>query len=220
MLQNAQDLLPYKQQQLQAQAEKIKKDIELAGTVGNSKAEFISIMRYMDTPEFGALSPEQKARYEARADQLAKAPDTLFSQNYSSKKGKNQADIEDSEQIAFNKSQGEESGKLGIVGQVEAEKAGAKAQTEQYYKDIEDYNTSISNMQPLVDTVKKMKDLSNKMTYTGAGKAYNEIRKQLGLPATEGAVSRAEYIATAKNILFPILRQTFGAQFTQKEGLS
>ena len=34
----------------------------------------------------------------------------------------------------------------------------------------------------------------------------------------EGAVARKEYITRVDNEILPLLRQTFGAQFTQKEG--
>ena len=37
---------------------------------------------------------------------------------------------------------------------------------------------------------------------------------------TEGALARAEYIAKVDNEILPLLRETFGAQFTQKEGES
>jgi hypothetical protein len=43
-------------------------------------------------------------------------------------------------------------------------------------------------------------------------------RRQLGFGGTEGAQARQEYINTVRNVLFPQLRATFGAQFTAKEG--
>lgn len=72
----------------------------------------------------------------------------------------------------------------------------------------------------LEDTVSKLHDLGQKATYTVAGKSLNAVRRQVGLPVGEGATSRAEYIAMVDNQILPMLRQTFGAAFTQKEGES
>jgi hypothetical protein len=43
-------------------------------------------------------------------------------------------------------------------------------------------------------------------------------RKQLGMDPRESAVARSEYISTVDNQVLPLLRDTFGAAFTQKEG--
>ena len=69
----------------------------------------------------------------------------------------------------------------------------------------------------LEKTVKDLKDLSGKMTYTLAGQGRDIVARQAGI-ATPGAVAREKYINTVRDTLFPLLRQTFGAQFTVKEG--
>lgn len=74
-----------------------------------------------------------------------------------------------------------------------------------------------ASMPSLESTVGDLKDLSNKMTYTLAGQARDAVARQAGI-ATPGAVAREKYINTVRDTLFPLLRQTFGAQFTVKEG--
>lgn len=74
------------------------------------------------------------------------------------------------------------------------------------------------NMPGLLEVVDQLGGLSEDATYTYAGRAYNEARKQAGLDPTEGALARAEYIAVVDNQVLPLLRQTFGAAFTEKEG--
>jgi len=70
----------------------------------------------------------------------------------------------------------------------------------------------------LESTVTQLSKLGKLATYTTTGKVANEARKQLGLPTSEGAISRAEYISVVDNQVLPLLRDTFGAQFTEREG--
>lgn len=69
----------------------------------------------------------------------------------------------------------------------------------------------------LTQTVNDLKDLSKKATFTLAGQARDAVARQFG-HATEGAINREKYISTVRDVLFPLLRQTFGAQFTVSEG--
>lgn len=74
------------------------------------------------------------------------------------------------------------------------------------------------NMASLRVVVDQLYDLSNVATYTQAGQLRDIARRELGLSAGEGAIARAEYIAVVDNQVLPLLRQTFGAQFTEREG--
>jgi hypothetical protein len=74
------------------------------------------------------------------------------------------------------------------------------------------------NMPGLLTVADQLAALADKATYTLAGRGINEVRKQIGLDPTEGAKARAEYIAVVDNQVLPLLRQTFGAAFTAKEG--
>ncbi len=75
-----------------------------------------------------------------------------------------------------------------------------------------------SKMPGLEEVVQKLDELSEKATYTYGGQAWDWSRKQLGMDPREAAVARSEYIAMVDNQVLPLLRDTFGAQFTQKEG--
>jgi dephospho-CoA kinase len=47
---------------------------------------------------------------------------------------------------------------------------------------------------------------------------WDSVAKQTGQLPREAAVARARYIAVVDNQVLPLLRDTFGAAFTQKEG--
>lgn len=80
------------------------------------------------------------------------------------------------------------------------------------------YRSMMSKMPGVEGVVKQLDDLAEKATYTLAGQAYNASRTQLGFSPTEGAVARTQYQAMVANQVLPLLRDTFGAQFTQVEG--
>lgn len=77
-----------------------------------------------------------------------------------------------------------------------------------------------ANMPKLMNLVNDLHGLGQKATYTYAGQAVDAVNRQLGFNPRESAVARAEYISKIDNNILPLLRQTFGAQFTQKEGES
>ena len=66
----------------------------------------------------------------------------------------------------------------------------------------------------------ELSDLGKKATFTKSGQAVNAARRQLGLGVNEGGIARADYISKIDNEILPLLRQTFGAQFTENEGKS
>lgn len=72
----------------------------------------------------------------------------------------------------------------------------------------------------LEKVVTDLSALGKKATYTVVGQAIDTARRQTGMDVGPGAVARKEYIAKVDNEVLPLLRSTFGAQFTQKEGES
>lgn len=80
------------------------------------------------------------------------------------------------------------------------------------------YKSLSSKMPGLEAVVNSLDSLADKATYTGAGQILDLGRKQLGMPPRDAAVARAQYISTVDNQVLPLLRDTFGAAFTQKEG--
>jgi hypothetical protein len=77
-----------------------------------------------------------------------------------------------------------------------------------------------SKMPGLQTVVKRLDELSEKATYTLAGQGVDFARRQLDLEPREAAVARKEYLSIVDNQILPLLRDTFGAQFTRQEGES
>lgn len=75
-----------------------------------------------------------------------------------------------------------------------------------------------SKMPGLEAVVTELRDLSDKATYTGAGQILDAGISQLGMEPREAAVARTSYEAKVNNQVLPLLRSTFGAQFTEREG--
>lgn len=74
------------------------------------------------------------------------------------------------------------------------------------------------NMPGLEQVIDQLDTLAGTATFTAAGRARDEVARQFGIEPTDGAIARAEYIAIVDNQVLPLLRQTFGAAFTAKEG--
>jgi hypothetical protein len=66
--------------------------------------------------------------------------------------------------------------------------------------------------------VSDLDKLADEATYTTAGQLLDAGRKELGMAPRDAAVARTKYIATVSNQILPLLRDTFGAQFTAREG--
>jgi hypothetical protein len=77
-----------------------------------------------------------------------------------------------------------------------------------------------SKMPQLINTINKLSKLGETATYTGLGVATNTAMRELGFSVPQGAVARREYIAVIDNEILPLLRDTFGSQFTENEGKS
>jgi hypothetical protein len=72
----------------------------------------------------------------------------------------------------------------------------------------------------LTEAVGQLKELSQLATSTFGGKVFDFAVKQTGFGSTEGATSRAKFIAIVNNQVLPLLKETFGAAFTATEGES
>lgn len=129
--------------------------------------------------------------------QLGYKPQLSYETGYQAQKGKKIADIE-------------------TAGNIEKEKQQAKFLS----SDIDAYQNMVSKMPELEQTVDVLSNLGKKATYTKAGQLFDTaMREGLGL-STEGSIARAEYEAVVNNQILPLLRDTFGAQFTEREGES
>lgn len=86
-------------------------------------------------------------------------------------------------------------------------------------RDLEEYGNMVSKMPELEATVERLKELAPVATYTKAGRLRDVLRQEIGRP-TEASVARDEYESIIANQILPLLRDTFGAQFTEREGNS
>lgn len=77
-----------------------------------------------------------------------------------------------------------------------------------------------SKMPGLQSVVKELGDLATKATYTQTGQLWDNIVRETGSMPTEGALARTKYMSMVDNQILPLLRDTFGAQFTVQEGES
>jgi hypothetical protein len=108
-----------------------------------------------------------------------------------------------------------------MIGTVPKDVAGAERQKVEGkgLGEASDSLASISSKMPGLETViKRLDDLSEKATYTTAGRTLDTARREFGSEPRESAIARAEYVSVVDNQILPLLRDTFGAQFTQKEG--
>lgn len=77
-----------------------------------------------------------------------------------------------------------------------------------------------SKMPGLRQVVGELGTLAKTATYTTAGQLIDTARKETGMEPSEAAIARTKYIAMVDNQVLPLLRDTFGAAFTAKEGES
>lgn len=94
-----------------------------------------------------------------------------------------------------------------------------KERAKQYVKDVEEYQNMVSKMPELQDTVARLKELAPIATYTTYGKVRDRIKQEFDSP-TVASVAKDEYESIVANQILPLLRDTFGAQFTEREGNS
>lgn len=96
--------------------------------------------------------------------------------------------------------------------------AGLIAEAKLKGEDIALLDSTESKMEGLETVVSELDALADEATYTYAGRAYDALSAQLGREPRDAAVARSEYIAKVDNQVLPMLRDTFGAAFTVKEG--
>ena len=106
--------------------------------------------------------------------------------------------------------------KPAIAEAVKIAEASAKSRGES----LSEVARAKASLPGLTEVVNKLITLSDVATYTLAGKAFDEVTKQLGFGATEGATARAKMDSLVSNQILPLLKETFGNQFTEKEGES
>jgi hypothetical protein len=77
-----------------------------------------------------------------------------------------------------------------------------------------------SKMPGLQKVVAELGVLADTATYTQTGQLWDTIVRETGNMPPEGAIARTKFMAMVDNQVLPLLRDTFGAAFTVKEGES
>lgn len=196
------------------------------------------------TQKTAGLTDEQKQ--QARLIDLGLAPRmtgssqiTIAQQGLTPSVAQSQADI------AGAKAGAEEGAKLdqqatkapGIAGDVAAAESEAKKSVELKYgpqiasairlaeenakakgETLTDLARAEAAMPSLNTAVAQLKELAPIATSTLGGKIWDVAVKESGFGATEGLKAKAGFISIVNNQVLPLLRQTFGAAFTAKEG--
>lgn len=151
---------------------------------------------------FNSLDDEQKAQYLT----MKRASPWLNTQTEHVRPNPLTGDVAGAPAIPINNEQAARDKAFGAgAGGNQAEVAASAASWE-------------SKLPGLKQVVDELTVLADSATYTAAGQAWDEAVKQLGLPPSEAAVARTKYIAMVDNQVLPLLRDTFGAAFTVKEG--
>ena len=79
-------------------------------------------------------------------------------------------------------------------------------------------NRKLAQFPNLELVVERLSVLGKTATFTKLDRAKEAVLREAKLPVGQGAVDRAAYIAIISNEILPLLRDTFGAAFTEREG--
>lgn len=80
------------------------------------------------------------------------------------------------------------------------------------------YESLKSKLPGLKTVIGELSGLAKTATYTQTGQLIDNAMRETGMEPGEAAVARTKYIAMVDNQVLPLLRDTFGAAFTVKEG--
>lgn len=107
-----------------------------------------------------------------------------------------------------------------IKANIKSDETKAKIDATNIQSKAGELNEMEAYLPQLEETVKELSKLGKTATYTKAGQAVDTALRQSGMPSRQAGIARSEYISLVDNQILPLLRQTFGAQFTEKEGQS
>lgn len=105
---------------------------------------------------------------------------------------------------------------MAALGQKGSEAFGKKL-GENYAEDLNTYNNLVANLPTLETMVSELDTLADKGTHTTLGRIADTILKEGFDKTSSGALASAAYQAKVNQNLLPLLRQTLGAAFTEKD---
>lgn len=106
---------------------------------------------------------------------------------------------------------------LGQKGQEAYDKALGGDVAKNYAEDLNTYNNLQANLPELEKMVDELAALAPKATHTKAGRVTDVIQRELLDRVTEGDKAASLYETKVNQNLLPLLRQTFGAAFTERD---
>lgn len=178
------------------------------------KGEFAYAMNVIKSPQFQSLPKEQQDLWINFANTKAKGYETLYGQSQATALGKGAGELQYAQPIAQAKERGQQIEQL----QYAAPKKLATEEAANLAASKEEFKTAYSNIPAIMELTDTLNKLADKATYTMAGRARDIAAKELLGEPTAGGTAREAYLATMRNQLLPLLRPTFGAQFTEREG--
>ena len=119
--------------------------------------------------------------------------------NYATQAGVGQADLEFKPQIARESSQ-------------------ATAEGTRLGGNVADYQDFMASVPALENTANTLYAIADRATYTMTGQAANAFQRQLGFNPGDDAAARSYYTNLIRDEILPILKATFGGQFSVEEG--
>jgi hypothetical protein len=88
---------------------------------------------------------------------------------------------------------------------------------ENYAEDLNAYNNLVANLPTLEAMVEELDALADKGTHTTLGRVADAVLKEGFDKTSSGALASSGYETRVNQNLLPLLRQTFGAAFTEKD---
>ena len=114
-----------------------------------------------------------------------------------------------------------EEAKLSARAKILPDLRGAIKTAELEAKDRGETLTSLNQakaaMPGLIEVVGQLKELAPIATSTLGGKVFDSAVKETGFGATKGSTAKAKFVSIVNNQVLPLLKQTFGAAFTEND---
>jgi hypothetical protein len=125
-----------------------------------------------------------------------------------------EADIAGGKETAKLKAQG------ALLPKIRADIKLAEAEAAGRGESLSTLNKAKAALPGLKEVTNRLKTLSEVATYSLGGRSWDALVRETGFGSTKGATARSTMTAIVNNQVLPLLRDTFGSAFTEKEGES
>lgn len=132
--------------------------------------------------------------------------------------GRNMANIESGFDANFQTQSGSNASDLAYKPQIQQAQNEAGVLGTREGESKADFAEFAAAVPALEKTVNKLWDVADMASANLSGRALDVVQRELGFDPGNDAQAREYYTNTVRTEILPILKQTFGAQFTEKEG--